>query len=43
MAPRCTLSFADRLKLIGKQVKQYQHMYPLPAHLSTLADRMLLS
>jgi Phytanoyl-CoA dioxygenase (PhyH) len=43
MAQRCTLSFADRLNLIGKQVKQYQHMYPLPAHLSTLAERMLLS
>jgi ectoine hydroxylase-related dioxygenase (phytanoyl-CoA dioxygenase family) len=41
LQPRGILSFADRVKLIGKQVKQYQHMYPLPAHLSTLADRML--
>jgi hypothetical protein len=39
--PRAALSFEDRLRLIGKQVKQYQHMYPLPAHLSDLADRLL--
>lgn len=41
IAPRSPLSFADRVRLIGKQVKQYQHMYPLPASLATLADRMI--
>lgn len=39
--PDRPLSFADRQRLIGKQIKQYQHMYPLPPHLSDLADRML--
>jgi ectoine hydroxylase-related dioxygenase (phytanoyl-CoA dioxygenase family) len=43
LAPRAALSFAQRLQLIGKQVKQYQHMYPLPAHLSNLAERMQLT
>jgi hypothetical protein len=41
LQPRGILSYADRVRLIGKQVKQYQHMYPLPEHLSTLADRMI--
>jgi ectoine hydroxylase-related dioxygenase (phytanoyl-CoA dioxygenase family) len=41
LQPRGILSYADRVRLIGKQVKQYQHMYPLPDHLSTLADRMI--
>lgn len=41
LQPRGILSFADRMRLIGKQVKQYQHMYPLPEHLSALANRML--
>lgn len=41
LQPRGILSYEDRVRLIGKQVKQYQHMYPLPDHLSTLADRML--
>lgn len=41
LEPRRHMSFAERIRLIGKQVKQYQHMYPLPPQLSTLADRML--
>ncbi len=41
LQPRGVLSYADRVRLIGKQVKQYQHMYPLPAHLVSLADRMI--
>lgn len=42
LPPGGRLSFEQRLQLIGKQVKQYQHMYPLPSHLASLADRMLL-
>ncbi len=41
LQPRGVLSYGDRVRLIGKQVKQYQHMYPLPEHLATLADRMI--
>lgn len=41
LQPRGILSYEDRLRLIGKQVKQYQHMYPLPEHLVSLADRMM--
>jgi len=39
--PTAELSFVDRQRLIGKQIKQYQHMYPLPSHLADLADRMM--
>lgn len=35
------LTFQQRLMLIGKQIQQYQHMYPLPEFLSKLAVRMI--
>lgn len=41
MSPSAFLSLQDRLVLISKQILQYQHMYPLPEFLSTLASRML--
>lgn len=35
------LAFADRLKLTGKQILQYRHMYPLPPVMQELAERLL--
>jgi hypothetical protein len=32
--------FHDRLGLIGKQVLQYQHMYPLSADVQRIAERL---
>lgn len=37
------LSFEDRLKLTGKQILQYRHMYPLPQPMQELAERLLTS
>jgi len=37
------LSFADRLKLTGKQILQYRHMYPLPPPMQALAERLVSS
>lgn len=35
------LSFEDRLKLTGKQILQYRHMYPLPPAMQAFAERLL--
>lgn len=43
ITPNSFLSFNQRLNLIGKQILQYQHMYPLSGFLSELAQRMLVS
>ena len=32
------LSFDDRLRLIAKQILQYQHMYPLPQPMRDFAQ-----
>jgi Phytanoyl-CoA dioxygenase (PhyH) len=40
--PNSFLSLNQRLNLIGKQILQYQHMYPLSDFLSELAKRVLV-
>ncbi len=35
------LSFENRLKLAGKQILQYKHMYPLPPAMQAFAERLL--
>jgi hypothetical protein len=37
------LSFSQRLCLVGKQILQYKHMYPLAARFQQLAERLLAS
>jgi hypothetical protein len=37
------LAFDQRLRLISKQILQYQHMYPLDPKLADLAQRVMLS
>lgn len=39
--PFSNLTFEDRLKLVGKQILQYKHMYPLAARFEHLARRLL--
>ena len=41
LAPNTALDFKQRIRLIGKQIQQYQHMYPLPAYLSQYAENMI--
>ena len=43
LAPFEALDFAQRLKLVGKQILQYRHMYPLAARFETLAQRLVAS
>lgn len=40
MAPTSIPNFAARLRLIGKQILQYQHMYPLSAEVKAAAERL---
>jgi hypothetical protein len=40
--PREPPDFAGRLRLIGKQLRQYQHMHPLSPMLARLAERLVL-
>lgn len=40
MQPDIMPTFVDRLHLIGKQVLQYQHMYPLEPNLAEIAKAM---
>lgn len=35
------LDFPSRLKLVAKQILQYQHMYPLPAETQAMAQQVL--
>jgi len=39
--PFTNLDFESRLKLVGKQILQYKHMYPLAARFELLARRLL--
>ncbi len=39
--PFANLRFEDRLKLVGKQILQYKHMYPLAARFEQLARRLV--
>jgi len=39
--PNSFLSFNQRLNLVGQQILQYQHMYPLSKSLSELAQQMV--
>ena len=39
--PFANLNFDTRLRLVGKQILQYKHMYPLAARFETLALRLL--
>ena len=41
IVPNSFLNFTQRLNLIGKQILQYQHMYPLSDSLSALAQQMV--
>lgn len=41
LPPQAILGFADRLKLIGKQVIQYRHMYVLPPEMETVARALI--
>lgn len=43
LKPLTILSFEDRLKLIAKQILQYQHMYPLGEELKAAAEMMISS
>lgn len=38
--PRSVPPFAERLRLIGKQILQYEHMYPLDAPTRAMAERL---
>lgn len=40
MVPNELPGFASRLRLIGKQILQYQHMYPLSPEIRDIAERM---
>lgn len=42
ISPKTILSFEERLSLIGKQVKQYQHMYKVPDEVKRLVDAMVM-
>lgn len=39
--PLVSLDLPSRLKLVGKQILQYRHMYPLAARFETLAQHLL--
>ncbi|MBI1180970.1 MAG: hypothetical protein GC201_10460 [Alphaproteobacteria bacterium] len=39
--PFSNLTFEARLKLVGKQILQYKHMYPLAPRFQQLAERLL--
>jgi hypothetical protein len=39
--PTTILRFEDRLKLIGKQIIQYKHMYPVPAEMEAAARALV--
>jgi ectoine hydroxylase-related dioxygenase (phytanoyl-CoA dioxygenase family) len=39
--PFANLDFDTRLKLVGKQILQYKHMYPLAARFQQLAERLV--
>lgn len=41
LEPFANHSFDFRLKLIGKQILQYKHMYPLPERFQTLAEQLV--
>ncbi len=41
MTPLETLDFQARLKLVGKQILQYRHMYPLAARFESLAQALV--
>ncbi len=41
ITPNSFLNFNQRLSLIGKQILQYQHMYPISDFLSSLAQQMI--
>jgi hypothetical protein len=41
MSPNTLPSFEDRLKLVAKQILQYQHMYPLSPDLAEFAKGLL--
>lgn len=38
--PESLPAFAERLRLIGKQILQYDHMYPLEGEMRALAERL---
>lgn len=40
MAPNTVPGFAGRLALVGKQILQYQHMYPLAPEMREIATRL---
>jgi hypothetical protein len=42
ISPKTMLSFEERLSLIGKQVKQYQHMYKVPDEVKRLIEAMVM-
>jgi hypothetical protein len=39
--PLANLSFEQRLRLVGKQILQYKHMYPLAGRFEQLAQRLM--
>ena len=41
LPPLSVLDFPSRLMLIGKQILQYRHMYPLGPRMEALAQRMV--
>lgn len=41
LAPFEPLDFGQRLKLVGKQILQYRHMYPLAARFESLAQKLV--
>lgn len=41
LPPLANLDFSSRLRLVGKQILQYKHMYPLSPKLEAVAQRML--
>lgn len=43
MDPRSIPSFEYRLKLIAKQILQYQHMYPLSENVKSVANEILIN
>ncbi len=43
MAPNSVPGFAGRLQLVGKQILQYQHMYPLDPAMKAIAERLSAS
>lgn len=41
LEPFANHDFAARLKLVGKQILQYKHMYPLPERFQLMAQRLV--